>query len=858
MIFDWIAREGWIVVNWWLVITLMGLTVLPLLARMLNSLPDRGYTLARPAGMLLVSAVFWLLAVLGFVNNTAGSILLAWIIVLLISLAVYFRAGEAFDWRAWWSENRRVVVATEILFVVLLLGWSIYRAHQNELSSTEKPMDLAFMSASQRSLTYPPDDPWLAGYAISYYYFGYVMGAMFSTLNNVPTTIGFNMHISLLFALAGTTAFGIAYNLVRSRAWRVVRSSNDESQRETIVSDQGPSHSAAILVGLLAMVFVVLMGNYETLLVELPYNTGLASPEYLDFWDVNNRREPRFDGGTDNLAGWDHWWWFRGARSISDKDMGGNHEEVIAEFPNFSFLLADSHPHVMALPFALLSMGLALHVLLSGRSPGPWQIGFYGVCVGSLVFLNTWDAPVYILLLVGADALRRILDHRRLNLDDWIEMAVFGIALVGVMLVVYFPFLVGFRSQLNGILPNVINPTQFPQLFLMFGPYMLILGVYVAVEVWRGQSKGLINFRVMGWAAASLVAVPMLWVLVLVLLRMTIPNQPLQFLDYAQGEGVIVPTMRDVVDLAFDRRLASLLTPILPIIGLVAIIGRIFPAGEASKTENGNLQRLYPPAAGFVLMLIGAGLVLVFIPEFAYLRDNFGSRMNTVFKFYYQAWAAFSIAAAYAIYSILADREQLRPTLPVQRSFAVLLIPIIGAGMLYPALGIHNRAFVETGRAIGTTRALTLDSGPTFISSPDDYTVIMCLRDLVGREEDVVVAEAQKHTYRSYYGRVGALTGIPVVANWLGHQAQWRGTGYGAAVGSRGGDLNTLYTESRLDMVQGIIERYGIDYILYGSTERNDFGSAGEEKFRDAYEAVCEAGNSRIYRVGSRVSVVSN
>ena len=86
VVFDWLGREGWIILNWWLLATLAGFTVLPMLVRLLGGLPDRGYTLARPAGMLLIGFVFWFLAILGFLDNSPGSIFLSWIIVLGVSL----------------------------------------------------------------------------------------------------------------------------------------------------------------------------------------------------------------------------------------------------------------------------------------------------------------------------------------------------------------------------------------------------------------------------------------------------------------------------------------------------------------------------------------------------------------------------------------------------------------------------------------------------------------------------------------------------------------------------------------------------------------------------------------------------
>jgi hypothetical protein len=72
--------------------------------------------------------------------------------------------------RARWDRRQAV-------FAIALFGWALPR-HNPQISATEKPMEFAFLNSILRDPALPPADPWLAGYDISYYYFGYVLMAM--------------------------------------------------------------------------------------------------------------------------------------------------------------------------------------------------------------------------------------------------------------------------------------------------------------------------------------------------------------------------------------------------------------------------------------------------------------------------------------------------------------------------------------------------------------------------------------------------------------------------------------------------------------------------------------------------------
>lgn len=849
MLLDWIAREGGIVLSWWALVTAAGLAALPLCWRLLGALPDRGYTLARAAGVLLVAFTFWLLTTFGFLTNTAAGMALAWLIVAGVGGFALITGGrDGFDLRGWWKENRPVVIAGEIVFVVMLAGWAIVRAHQNGLVATEKPMELAFISSVMRSETFPPNDPWLSGYAISYYYFGYVMAAMLSVLSGVPSTVGFNMTISLLFALTGITVFGVVYNLVRGGAGRMLMR---RAAQATQTLD-GPSRRAGIIMGGVGVIFVCVLGSFQFPLIELPYQSQIASDAYLDFWNSNERMQPRQFGGTEP-TGWDYWWWFRSARTINDVYPDGSREEVIDEFPQFSFVLADVHPHVLALPFAALALGLALNALLRGRDPHGGEIVFYALIIGGLIFLNTWDGPIYGILLIAAVALGRLMrGGGRLTAGDIGKTVGLGLVLFGLAVLFYLPFLIGFRSQLSGVLPNVLFPTLIQQFFAHFGALLVITVIYLLYEARRAGSA--FNLRLGLQVAGAVVGLLVVMLLVLVLAGSLNPDIRSTVLGYVERFGgweTLLPTV-------LVTRVTHIFTALLLAAMLVLAVGRLFPRrlsalAAADPTPPTAVSGIgYAPATGFALLLIGAGIVLTLTPEFVYLRDFFGHRMNTVFKFYYQTWLLWGIAGAFATYSILADVE-----VPVRESlktaFSIALAVCVTLGMLYPVLAIHNRMFVETGRWNGGTQTvLTLDGGSRFTHS-DDVAAALCLADLVAasgeRGDDLVVVEAVGGSYQGEYGRTATLTGIPVVYNWPFHQLQWRGNTLDAAAATREQDIDRLYADPAWEPTLEVIARYGIDFISFGIPEANRYGADAALKFAERLETVCQAGSSRYFRV---------
>ena len=191
----------WNALSWYSVLLFLGWLTFPLTFRLFHKLSDRGYTLSRALGLILWGFVFWVLCSLGVLQNQPGSILFALVVLGGVSVwAGWGKWAEAWEWvRSHW----RLILTAEIVFLMGFLFMALVRTSNPEATGTEKPMELAFINAVLNSETFPPHDPWLSGYAISYYHFGYILTAMLAKFTATSGGVAFNLMLVVVFAMSG-------------------------------------------------------------------------------------------------------------------------------------------------------------------------------------------------------------------------------------------------------------------------------------------------------------------------------------------------------------------------------------------------------------------------------------------------------------------------------------------------------------------------------------------------------------------------------------------------------------------------------------------------------------------------------
>ena len=866
-------------VSWYLAICIAGLLALPITFRLFRHLPDRGYSFSKPLSLLFGGYIFWFFGSLGFLNNDLSGPLTAFLALGILGV-IWLKRDGLEELRVWFVKQRTTILLTELLFLAAFTGWTVVRAYNPDILGTEKPMEFMFLNSILHSPTFPPQDSWLSNHAISYYYFGYVLIAMLARITATPSAVAFNLGLALLFGLVTSGAHGLVMNMIA-----LVK------RRQATAQKEGFSLRSAFWPALLGPLMVLIVGNFYGVL-ELAHDNGMfANTAIPAVWynfgnaiDLNNihgladfERPPGVRVGWVNLWEWldlkqlrpeapatnDRFqWnlanWFFASRVVHDRNLTGVETEAIDEFPAFSFLLGDMHPHVLALPFVVLAIALSFEWLLGGMETSIeeldhiWKVlkntaGRFllsGVVLGALFFLNTWDFPIYWFLTTICFVFGISLTHgMKVLVQHWRGITGLAFSLLITCLAFYWPFLITFQSQAGGILPNLIYPTRFQQSLVMFGP--LLVGV-IPFLIWLlVRRRHTFHWRAAGWSAAgillSLVFAAIVLGLVAILNPGTMDNVAhfLSPLDW-----------RSAFHLLWQRRLVDSMTAISAALLMgVAIglgLGFIHQDGErqgssAVPVESTGLRGKSTapvgiPAIALALAMILTASLLWIGPEFVYLRDNFGTRMNTLFKFYFQVWVLLGLSAAFGIW-YFAHYTQVW----TRR----IVVGVVTVSMVFGSFYLVGGLRAKTNDFAGPP---TLDGMAYFARSyPNDWAAIQWLEENASASSVILEGSQGAYWIEGRSSRFSMATGIPTVMGWANHENQWRGE-YFAQVASRQEDIRTIYKSRDWSTVQELLDKYKIQYVIVSSLERDWYSPIDSAKFDRYMQRVFEQGDVVIYQ----------
>ena len=142
--------------------------------------------------------------------------------------------------------RRRLFWGAEAVFAVTFAIGVLLASLAPDVWNTEKPMDMAFITALNASDHFPPHDPWMSGETLNYYYLGHLALAWPIKLLGLRPDSGYLLAWGLLLALTATAVYTFSGTL-----WAAAR--------ETL-AERAP-RGGPVFAGLVAAALVAILGQ---------------------------------------------------------------------------------------------------------------------------------------------------------------------------------------------------------------------------------------------------------------------------------------------------------------------------------------------------------------------------------------------------------------------------------------------------------------------------------------------------------------------------------------------------------------------------------------------------------------------
>lgn len=861
---------------WLLWLQLAAFAVLPWTTLAFGRLPDAGYGLTKLIGFATIGLGVWLSVSWNVVDFGRGVSWTWFALVVIVGLALWARHGDRMATLA--RTHRRAWLWTEAVFLGVFALTLWLRSANPDLWEAylggEKPMEMAYLTAIARSGDFPAVDPWFAGGFMNYYYLGWFLLTVPMRALRVLPEVAFNLGVATYAALTAAVAFSVVHNLVAVSRRRWATTAHDTSR-------------APVRAGLLGVILLMGIGNLDAL--RLHYDRL----EDVNTWDAGPL--PGVSHVITFLGG--SWAWATGTPLERfdwwqpSRVNRGNFD--ITEFPYFTFLFGDVHPHMMGMAFVGLTVSIAFAYLLVSdagdrRLPLVLAIGL-GVTTGYARAVNTWDLPSLMILTGAAIAVGAWLVPDPGTLGPRARGAAITVGTLGIALGASNwggPGATALLACLGiGVvaLATLALPASASRRVVRGVGHLIAAGIAhvvvfhpylsnndpIETGLQRAVAGSPLDDFVTHWGIFVAIGTAFAAALALDMgrrRRMGDQTRPMPALVWDDARWKAVWVAGAVVAAAVMARFATTAAAI-SLLG-VLVFG-LFLIHEVRRAER-DVGRIVAIGLFTLAFAIAGGVDVVTV------RNDI-ERMNTVFKFWLQSWQYFALASAFAVWQvgrILGERPSatavagggatvgMEAAGPGQRrTWGVVVLVLVGAGLAYPLLGTRTRIETRFADLPATLDGLAyLEADPVIVRPDprggdqdiqvflaDDLPLIDWMRANV--RGTPVVAEWAGSAY-DWNARFTVHTGMPTVLGWDWHQKQQRWT-YQSMVDERLAAVTAFYTNPDPTVATRFLQAYDVSYVIVG-TQEHRFGSPeaiAALAEHPALDEVFSSGRYRIYRV---------
>jgi len=467
---------------------------------------------------------------------------------------------------------------------------------------------------------------------------------------------------------------------------------------------------------------------------------------------------------------------------------------TINEFPYFSFLHADMHAHMMAIPFTIVCIGMILNLIKSRQKSSGliknnfFQLFILSLLIGSLSFINTWDYPTYLGLTLVAISVQQYIQNSK-KVDFKL-----------IKNIIFLSTIIIFLS------------------FVLFLPYHLTVNSLKTIRV-TSQKTHSVHY---------IIIYSLFFFVSLTYLYFAIKKNKLLDFDFLSFKFCISV---DVIILLF--LIFGFLNIPLAILAIIFLTSILLVWKKINSKKN-NLENM------FALILFVFGICLLIAIEFFFVDDAFVGdleRVNTVFKIGMQIWVLISLSSVYFFYYIKSNFLKKRNLLnKIWTGIFILLLCFV---LIYPIFATYTKT-KNNYNFFG--KNATLD-GRKYLKNQDfcDYESVEWINENIEGTLVVLEAKGQSFTWTSC---VSFNTGLPTVLGWEGHEQQWRPNNLDE-IAERVEDIDRIYNDADTTL----LEKYDISYIYVGKLERDKYPEESLNKLDILFDLVYNTSVAKIYKV---------
>ena len=815
--------------RWILLIQLLGWMAFIGLFPLCKALPDRGYGISKIIGIAIFSWSCWILASIHAVPFSRTQAFFVFLTLFGVSWFLMMKQWESLG--AYLKEKWLALTGMEILYFVLLAIFLMIRTYHPNAIWGEKPMNISFINAVYRASYFPPEDPWISGFPINYYYYGHAVYSIIGKFAGIPPEYLFNIGGASVTALTGLAIFSLAFALCRKA-----------------------------FISLIAVYLAVFAGPLVSLLNIIKHENQLNGISFGDF-AAGIFSAGKFMciiilyylgidlGLTEKLKlhSYDLLFWQSGHNIF--KGTAAN------EFPYWTHLFMDFHAHMLVMPFTFAFLVLLYAYFARPRKEtNGWEISGFVVVLalllGTVTCTNTWDLPGLIIglgFIVAVKFFREsVLIGKQPVYTDWLspqtwqEIFRFPVApLLSILILsvlMLYPFHFWFDSRVNsiGIMTEGNSPlTTYLSFFVHLLIPLIIAGVFLAVIRRDGRisAKRCLAFSVFFSSIFIFFQVYTRW-------------NPFHF-PSPHTFGAIE------LGLPMDYTVVGLFLPFL-----FVMFFSLWQRWRSSETV-------------FWLLLGVLGLGLSMGIEFFYIKEGWSEpshRWNTIFKFNLQVWHYLSIFAAI---SLLYCWRAVKPV-GVRINSAFVVLSRTGLVSLIVLFWLVTLPFAVIGPILVTKTVGAIDRDGKGVQPSLDglawlqkeaysaYAGIQWFNRFVPGSPAIVELFDNDHAYQSM-SRFCSNTGLPGILGWPNHIRERK---HSPEVDIRNGDIQKIYTSNDRKEVYSLLGQYNVEYLVFSDLEMsmkrgmNDrlapYGAASLKRFEDwgdLFTLVYRYGNTSIFQI---------